>query len=149
MASGQSLTIGKLAELTESNVPTIRYYEDIGLLPKARRNAGGHRTYDEADLKRMNFIRRCREFGFPIEQVRSLIALTERTDRNCMEARDLAQAHLNTVRDKLDELRQLETSLISFVDSCDSECVGGPPSHCTILEDLGNRPAVSKKCCPN
>ncbi len=149
MVSGQSLTIGRLAELTESNVPTIRYYEEIGLLPKARRKAGGHRTYDDGDLKRMLFIRRCREFGFPIDQVRSLIALTEETGRSCMEARDLAQAHLDMVRGKLHELEELEKSLVAFVQSCDSECAGGPPSRCTILEDLSSRPVAAKKCCPN
>ena len=92
----QPLTIGALADQTGCNVPTIRYYEEIGLLPPARRRPGGHRFYSEADLRRLTFIRRCRDFGFPIEQVRALVELTEASDRDCNEARDLAQAHSTT-----------------------------------------------------
>lgn len=132
------LTIGRLAELTQSNVPTIRYYEEIGLLPKAARRMGGHRTYGETDLQRMTFIRRCRDFGFPIEQVRALVALTERPDRDCVEARDVAQQHLDAVREKLRELRALEKSLKGFVASCNAECAGGSTADCVILEDLND-----------
>lgn len=136
MIDTAALTIGRLAELTQSNVPTIRYYEEIGLLPKAVRRMGGHRTYGTADLQRMTFIRRCREFGFPIEQVRALVALTERPDRDCVEARDVAQQHLDAVRAKLRELRALEKSLKSFVASCDAECAGGSAADCVILDEL-------------
>ncbi len=138
MTDMAALTIGRLAELTRSNVPTIRYYEEIGLLPRATRRLGGHRTYGEADLQRMTFIRRCRDFGFPIEQVRALVALTERPDRDCVEARDVAQQHLDAVREKLRELRALEKSLKAFVTSCDADCAGGPAADCVILEDLSD-----------
>lgn len=148
------LTIGALASQTSTNVPTIRYYEEIGLLPKAERAANGHRYYRDGDLKRLGFIRRCRDFGFPIEQVRELVKLFEDGGRACIEVRDLAQTHLDAVRAKLEEMRQLEASLAGFVASCDAACCKGPTRDCTIIEDLAaadaarNAAAQDAACCP-
>jgi len=130
------LRIGALAERTGTNAPTIRYYEDVGLLRPADRQASGQRTYGEADVKRLAFIRRCREFGFSIEQVRSLVALVQDRDRSCIDARDLAEEHLAVVRAKIVELKALERSILGFVVSCDSSCAGGPGPDCVILDDL-------------
>jgi DNA-binding transcriptional MerR regulator len=102
------LRIGALAERTGTNAPTIRYYEEIGLLRPPDRQPGGQRVYGEEDLKRLTFIRRCRQFGFPIEQVRSLVGLLNDRSRSCMEARDLALEHLAAVRVKLRDLTALE-----------------------------------------
>lgn len=107
----QALTIGGLARRSGTNPPTIRYYEQIGLLKAPDRREGGHRVYGSDDLRRLTFIRRCREFGFPIEQVRSLVDLIENADRSCHEARNLAQENLTAVRQKLKELKALERSL--------------------------------------
>ncbi|TFV93885.1 MerR family transcriptional regulator [Oxalobacteraceae bacterium OM1] len=134
--SQANLTIGELATQASTNVPTIRYYEEIGLLPTARRSANGRRHYRDADVKRLAFIKRCRDFGFPIEQVRELVKLFEDGDRACVEVRDLAQTHLDTVRRKLRDMRQLEASLASYVKSCDEACCAGPTRDCTIIEDL-------------
>jgi DNA-binding transcriptional MerR regulator len=130
------IKIGDLAEKTGTNPPTIRYYEEIGLLPPASRRPGGQRSYGGEDVKRLVFIRRCRDFGFPIEQVRSLLALMQDRARSCMEARDMAQAHLAAVRAKLVELKALERSVADFVRSCEASCAGGPGPDCVILEDL-------------
>jgi DNA-binding transcriptional MerR regulator len=131
-----ALTIGRLAQRSGTNPPTIRYYEQIGLLKRADRKDGGHRVYSDADLRRLTFIRRCRDFGFPIEQVRSLVDLLENGDRSCVEARDLARDNLDAVRAKLTELQALEASLVQLVNDCETACVGGPGSACVILEDL-------------
>jgi DNA-binding transcriptional MerR regulator len=131
-----SLRIGAVAERAGTNAPTVRYYEEIGLLRAADRRSGGQRAYGEEDVKRLTFIRRCRDFGFSIEQVRSLVALVEDRGRSCMDARDLAQEHLAAVRAKLDELKALERSLVAFVATCDQSCAGGPGPDCTILDDL-------------
>lgn len=131
-----ALRIGGLAERTGTNAPTIRYYEEIGLLPPAGRREGGQRCFDEEDVKRLTFIRRCREFGFPIEQVRTLVSLMHDPTWSCMEARDLAKDHLDTVRAKLVELKALERSIAAFVQTCDSSCAGGPGPDCSILDDL-------------
>lgn len=132
----RALSIGRLAERSGTNPPTIRYYEQIGLLKRPDRREGGHRTYGSADLRRLTFIRRCRDFGFPIDQVRSLVDLLENGDRSCVEARDLARDNLSVVRGKLEELRALEASLVQLVSDCETACVGGPGPSCVILEDL-------------
>ncbi|KRR14928.1 MerR family transcriptional regulator [Bradyrhizobium jicamae] len=142
------LKIGALAKRTGTNAPTIRYYEEIGLLRSADRQAGGQRVYSDADVKRLTFIRRCREFGFSIEQVRSLVELMQDPTQSCVHARDLAQEHLIAVRAKLAELKALERSIAAFVASCDASCAGGPGPECVILDDLSKRrvevPSTSK-----
>lgn len=130
------LKIGGLARQTGTNAPTIRYYEEIGLLRSANRQAGGQRIYGDADVKQLTFIRRCREFGFSIEQVRSLVAMVQDPASSCVQARDLAQEHLVAIRSKLSELRALERSMAAFVASCDASCAGGPGPDCVILDDL-------------
>jgi DNA-binding transcriptional MerR regulator len=129
-------TIGSLAEGTGCTSPTIRYYEEVGLLPKAMRRPNGQRAYTEDDFRRLTFIRRCRDFGFSIEQVRRLVDLTTSPDRDCVEARDIGRLHLAEVRAKWKELRALERSLVEFVDTCTTECAGGPGPNCVVLDDL-------------
>ena len=136
----KSLKIGALARLTGTNAPTIRYYEEIGLLPSAGRQAGNQRVYGEADVRSLTFIRRCREFGFSIEDVRELVALLRDPLSSCTDARDLAHTHLLTVRAKLAELKALERSIAGFVTSCDASCAGGPGPDCVILDDLSKAP---------
>ena len=137
------LTIGALSEQTHCTVPTIRYYEQIGLLPRPARATNGHRYYRDDDLRRLTFIKRCRDFGFPIGQVRDLAALFDDGDRACVEVRDLAQVHLYQVRAKLEEMRQLEASLEAFVCSCNAACNGGLTRDCVILDDIVSGAGVS------
>jgi len=146
------IRIGQLAKVTQTTPPTIRYYEDIGLLQAPPRPAGGQRVYGDADVRRLTFIRRCRDFGFPIEKVRLLVSLVQNRDRSCMDARDLAFAHLTEVRQKLHELQELECSIAAFVESCDRSCAGGVSADCVMLEELseGNsaaRQAGRGNCC--
>ncbi len=141
-----SLTIGAVAEHTGSTVPTIRYYEEIGLLPKAARTAAGRRSYGDADVRRLQFIRRCRDFGFPIEQVRELVALQDAGTGDCLGARDLAQQQLDEVRRKMQELTALEASLARLVEVCDATCAADPADGCVILKDLDGKLAASKCC---
>jgi DNA-binding transcriptional MerR regulator len=138
--------IGALAKRTGTNVPTIRYYEEIELLRPADRQAGGQRVYGDDDAKRLTFIRRCRDFGFSIEQVRSFVALVQNPQSSCMHARDMAEAHLATVRAKLAELRALERSIAAFVVNCDASCAGGPGPDCVILDELASGPCNSQTC---
>ncbi|MGY4299889.1 DNA-binding transcriptional MerR regulator [Bradyrhizobium sp. i1.4.4] len=131
-----NLKIGALAKQTGTNAPTIRYYEEIGLLRSVGRQAGNQRVYNDADVKSLTFIRRCREFGFSIDQVRSLVALLQDQTSSCVEARDLAQEHLIAVQAKLAELKALERTVAAFVADCDASCAGGSGPDCVILEDL-------------
>lgn len=139
----RELKIGELAELTGTSAPTIRYYEQIGLLRRAPRQAGGQRVYSREDVERLTFIRRCREFDFSVEQVRALVAIVRNPKSSCMDARDLAAEHLTEVRAKMRELKALERSLIAFVKSCDTSCAGGPGPECIILDDLA-KPSASE-----
>ena len=152
MSEVNGLSIGALAERTGCNIPTIRYYEEVGLLPRADRRAGGHRTYSDADLARLTFVRRCRDFGFPVEQVRALVRLAENPGRDCAEARDMTQVHLDAVRVKLKELKALERSLAHFVERCTDACLGGPAPDCLIFEEIATpasrqKTAAAKRCC--
>jgi DNA-binding transcriptional MerR regulator len=150
-------SIGAASKQTGCSVPTIRYYEEVGLLPAAPRTDGNQRHYDETAIRRLAFIRRCRDFGFTIQQVRGLVGLVDQPNRDCVEVRDIAQVHLQEVQKKVAELQALETSLSAFVRSCNTACAGGPAVDCTILEDLAmpaaevnSRPTATaqRSCCP-
>lgn len=130
------LKIGALARSTGTSAPTIRYYEAIGLLPRPARRGGGQRSYGDSDVARLTFIRRCRAFGFAIDQVRTLVALVDDRKSDCTQARDIAQRHLDAVRAKQAELRALERSIAAFVLSCEQACIGGAGPDCAIIEDL-------------
>lgn len=152
MNAEQFLSIGTIARQTGCTVPTIRYYEEIGLLPAAPRTEGGQRHYAKAVVRRLTFLRRCRDFGFSIAQVRDLVGLVDRPERPCLGVRDIAALHLEAVRGKLSELQALEASLAGFVDNCNSACAGGAAVDCTILEDLAlagdtARVAPRRACC--
>ena len=142
-------TIGALAKATGVTTPTIRYYEDIGLMPRPSRTASGQRNYDETDLNRLAFIKQCRDFGFGIDQVRVLLELSISPDRDCVETRDIAQTHLDEVRQKLAELRLLERRLEGFVTRCNVACAGGPGQDCVIFKDLATPESSPKRgsCC--
>jgi DNA-binding transcriptional MerR regulator len=148
MGISKEITIGHLARQAGCTVPTIRYYEEIGLFPEAQRQASGHRIYGAPDLRRLTFIRRCRDFGFSIEQIKQLVTLAGSPNSDCTTARDLAQAHLDDVRRKLKEMRALERSLKDFVTACDAKCAGGPAGACVILEDLAS-PKTAPCCSPD
>jgi DNA-binding transcriptional MerR regulator len=129
------LKIGELAHAAGTTASAIRYYEDIGLLPLPSR-AGGQRRYDDGDVRRVTFIRRCRGFGFSIEQVRILTTLAGDSEWSCRHARDLADAHLAAVREKLRELRALEHSIAKFIKTADVVCPGGSGTDCVVLHEL-------------
>ena len=137
-------TIGALAKASGVTTPAIRYYEQIGLIPKARRSQSGQRYYEDSDLSRLTFIKQCRDFGFGIEQVRVLLDLSISRQRDCTETRDIAQAHLDEVRQRLHELRALEERLAGFVDRCNDVCAGGPGTDCVIVKSLSSK---SGSCC--
>lgn len=139
-----------LAKRTGFNVSALRYYEEVGLIPSATRRPSGHRVFDEKVQEVLTLIRHCRNFGFSIDETRALVSLSTSEESDCVEARDIAQLHLDTVRSKLKELQNLERSLASFVRACSDQCVGGPAPKCCILTDLTVRdacPAVPTGCC--
>lgn len=127
------LTIGELGKATETKVETIRYYERIGLLPKPPRTDGNYRAYDKADLGRLSFIRRARDLGFPLDQVRALLSLSDDRGRDCATVDALARDHLAEVERKVTDLTALRRELAALINSCS----GGTVAECRIIEALG------------
>lgn len=130
------LTIGTLAKRVGFAVSALRYYEEVGLIPPAVRRESGHRVYPESVQDVLILIRHCRDLGFSIDETRELVALSTSAERDCVEARAIAQGHLTAVRAKMAELRRLERSLSRYVRACSEGCAGGPAPDCTILTDL-------------
>jgi len=126
------LRIGALARLAGTTVPTIRYYEEIGLLRPAARN-GGQRTYDNEDVRRLSFIRRCRDFDFSIDDIRTLLSLLQ-NGKSCTRARELAEGRLVELRRRRLELQALEATIASLVTACATTCDGGAAPDCVILQ---------------
>ena len=130
------LTIGALAKRVGFAVSALRYYEEVGLIPPALRRESGHRVYPESVLDVLILIRHCRDLGFSIDETRELVALSTNGERDCVEARAIAQTHLTAVRAKMAELRRLDRSLSSYVRACSAGGAGGPAPNCNILTDL-------------
>lgn len=128
------LTIGKLGSSAGVKVPTIRYYEQIGLLPEPDRSSGNQRLYPRAALDRLAFIRHARELGFPLDAIRDLLSLSDRPDQSCAAADIIAKAQLAATRARITRLRALETELERMV----SQCACGTISDCRVIEVLGN-----------
>lgn len=130
------MTIGEAGERAKCAPPTIRYYEEIGLLRPIARGANGRRTYGWPDVSRLQFIRRCRDLGFSIPDLRALIQVMDDADPSCLSARDLARTHLETIRARRAELEAVERTLLSLVASCTDACSDGRTADCSILTDL-------------
>lgn len=129
-----NLTIGDLARRTGVKVPTIRYYEQIGLLATAPRTEGGQRRYGEDELRRLAFIRHARDLAFDVEDIRQLLALTETPQRSCHEADSIALRHLGEIEARIRSLQSLRDELHRMVE----ECGHGRICECRILEVIGD-----------
>jgi len=123
---------GLLAKKTGVNIETIRYYEKITLLPDPPRSAGGHRIYDQTLLKRLTFIRRCRELGFTIHELRNLLGLVDGGDYSCAEILKSTKAHLEQIRGKIKDLKKMEKTLKTI----SSKCSGKDVPECPIIDAL-------------
>lgn len=128
------LSIGALAERAGVKVETIRYYEKIGIMPEPGRTASGHRRYGIGHVTRLQFVRRNRELGFPLEDVRSLLGL-EDGPPSCNEVHDLAMRHLTSVRKRIEDLQALERTLANAADAC---ALGDTPD-CAVIDVLGRQ----------
>jgi len=130
-----ALTIGDLLELTGVNIETIRYYERIEMFPAPPRTAGGRRVYDTTHLRILAFIRRSRELGFSLDQIRTLIRLGGPAKASCREVRSIASHHLDDIRAKIADLRKLERLLAKTV----ARCTGTTAPECPVLDVLDVR----------
>lgn len=131
-SSPSTRSIGKLAALTGVKVPTIRFYEQIGIMPAPERTVSDRRVYDDAALRRLSFVRHARQLGFDLDSIRSLLDLADEPERPCGEANVIAERHLNMVVKKIAQLEVLKAELSRMT----AECAGGRVSGCKVIEVL-------------
>jgi len=128
------MKIGELSKATGTKVETVRYYERIGLLPSPPRTSSNYRSYGPDERQRLAFIRHSRELGFTIEEVRSLLDLSDHPERDCAAADQIASHHLEQVEAKIAQLATLRDELDRII----GRCRGGLAAECRVIEALGN-----------
>jgi MerR family mercuric resistance operon transcriptional regulator len=128
----EALTRGELAARTNCNIETIRYYEQVGLMPPPPRSQGGHRLYGQDLVKRLIFIRRSRDLGFTIEEIRGLLRLVDGRKYTCAEVETLATDHVREIRRKIADLRKLKAVL----ETMTAQCNRGRMPECPIIDTL-------------
>lgn len=128
------MKIGELSRATGTNIETIRYYERIGLLPAPDRTAANYRSYGDTHRSRLSFVRHSRDLGFTIEEIRSLLDLSDDPGRDCGDADRIATRHLEQVEEKIAQLTLLRDELTRIV----GRCRGGLAGDCRVIEALGD-----------
>lgn len=128
------MKIGELSRATGTNIETIRYYERIGLLPAPARTAANYRSYGASHRSRLAFVRHSRDLGFTIEEIRSLLDLSDHPARDCGDADRIATQHLEQVEGKIAQLTALRDELARIV----GRCRGGLAGDCRVIEALGD-----------
>ncbi|MBU6247404.1 MAG: heavy metal-responsive transcriptional regulator [Xanthomonadaceae bacterium] len=139
METQSPLTIGAVAKRAGVPIDTIRYYEREGLLPEPLRRASGYRSYGESAVAQLRFIRRAKELGFTLEEIRELLALSRDRQRGVTAVKKRAQQRLAAIEARIAELQRVRDGLVELVASCPGH---GAPEHCPILRALndGERP---------
>jgi MerR family transcriptional regulator, mercuric resistance operon regulatory protein len=132
IARTEGLTIGTLSRLTGVNIETIRYYEKVKVLPKPARTDSGRRVYGPTERRMLAFVRRSRELGFSLDEVRALLRLGGPEKASCREVREIAAHHLEDIRAKIGDLRKLERLLAKTV----AQCTGSTTPDCAVLDIL-------------
>lgn len=131
--------IGAASERSGCNIETIRYYERIGLVPRPPRNASRYRVFSPGDVQRLVFIRRARELGFTLDEIRDLLRLAADVADPCAAVRDVAVGHLEDVRARIADLRKMERLLARAVRQCDR----GKQAGCPVIDALSSEPSVA------
>ena len=128
----KSLLIGELSTRTRVNIETIRFYEKQNILPVPARSAAGRRIYDDADVKRLNFIHRCRGLGFALKEIMSLLSLVDDGNYTCKQIHELTATHAADVKEKIQTLQQMELVLEEMIEHCSK----GDVPECPIIDSL-------------
>src|SRR5437660_10766 len=133
LSTDAAISIGELSRRTGVNIETIRYYERINMMPKPPRTTSGRRVYGQTESRTLAFVRRARELGFTLDEIRALLALAaEGGHQACVEVRDLAAGHLADVRAKITDLKAMESVLTDAVQRCDE----GESTDCPLIDSL-------------
>ncbi|PLC50864.1 Cu(I)-responsive transcriptional regulator [Pollutimonas subterranea] len=128
------MNIGQAAKASGISAKMIRYYEQIGLIPPANRRESGYRHYSASDVHMLRFIRRGRDLGFPMAQINELLGLWRDRSRQSVEVKRIATAHMTALREKIDSLEQIASTLQTLIECC----TGDDRPDCPILADLEN-----------
>src|SRR6266545_2753440 len=128
------VSIGRLAALTGVKVPTIRFYEQTGLIAPPRRTEGGQRRYDADAVRRLHFVRHARDLGFDMQDIRQLLEVSERPTMPCDTAEEIARHHLRQVETKIARLRLIRSELKRMIEACG----GGSVAECRILDAIAH-----------
>jgi MerR family mercuric resistance operon transcriptional regulator len=126
------MLIGTISSKTDVPIETIRYYERVGILPQPDRSEGGQRLYDSSQIRRISFVKRCRDLGFSLKEIGNLLALVDEGDQTCKEVYSVTTKHLENVRKKLADLKKLERVLKEMPGLCSR----GSKPDCPIIEAL-------------
>lgn len=137
------MNIGAAAQASGISAKMIRYYESVGLLPEPARTDAGYRRYGQTDLHRLHFIRRARDLGFPVEQIKALLALWDDRQRASADVKKLAQMHIDELEHKAQALQQMADTLKHLVEHCHGD---GRPD-CPIIESLSGCEMQTSHCC--
>lgn len=129
-----TFTIGQLSRQANCKTETVRYYEKSGLMPEPPRSEGGHRIYNLTHAKRLKFIRRCRELGFRLDQIRTLLSFIDEPDHSCGEVKAVAIAQSHEVEQKIGDLLRLKQALDTMVKQCKGKKY--PVDKCPIIDVL-------------
>ncbi len=132
--SDDDFTIGHLSRETGCKVQTIRYYEQIGLMPQPLRTSGNQRRYGHNHVARLAFIRHGRELGFPLDAIRTFLSLADDPNRSCEAADRIARAQLQTVESRITRLNSLKLELQRMIE----QCKGGTIAECRVIEVLAD-----------
>lgn len=132
ITNARGYPIGAMSRESGVNIETIRYYERINHMPEPSRTPGGNRQYTHGHLQRLSFIKRSRDLGFSIAEIRELLRMVDRDDVTCREVHAITMEHLASVREKMARLRRLETTLSNMA----SRCANGEMPDCPIIETL-------------
>ena len=124
--------IGEMSRKTGVHIETIRYYERIGLMPKPDRTIGGNRQFNYNQLKRLSFVKKCRDLGFSLDEIRALLKMVDRDDFTCAEVHDMTMSHIANIERKLTDLKRLNRSLKEM----SVQCSKGHLPECPIIETL-------------
>ncbi|PXV84181.1 Cu(I)-responsive transcriptional regulator [Nitrosomonas eutropha] len=128
------MNIGEVAKASGVSAKMIRYYEQTGLIPPANRRESGYRNYSASDVHMLRFIRRGRDLGFPVAQINELLGLWRDKSRQSAEVKRIATAHITELREKIDSLEQIASTLQTLIECCS----GDDRPDCPILDDLEN-----------
>lgn len=130
----KGIPIGGLSRQTGVKVPTIRYYEDVGLLPAPVRTESNRRRYGPETVGRLRFIRHARELGFEVDAIRQLLNLSDDPERSCSEADAIARRHLAEINSRIKRLGALKREVQRMID----ECAQGRIAECRVIDVLSN-----------